>query len=236
MQLPMPSRCHDLVVEHQRGLTILGYPAFTPNLLIHGLDPPQFQILIANGKTVDANEIVAGAGMYPLDLNDNIKDYKWFVSMDHGGQYETDDQGWSYGWRFGSHHWKSKNGFVRKRFWTRMPAKPEQLYIEDTVDNDQFPQDSSASECGEVSATEMMSPEDALIKDLERPLVDRQRLEKIQEFLRPLSVEDMKKLCTSDSPFLNKVLKTLLFEMSKKKLLDVVLPELLIQKEKSRPL
>ncbi|AET39425.1 Spo73p Ecym_4367 [Eremothecium cymbalariae DBVPG len=55
------------------------------------------------------------------------EEFAWFVSMDHQGQYDIDDQGWCYSWSFRSKYWKGKNGFVRKRFWIRLPTRNDNL-------------------------------------------------------------------------------------------------------------
>lgn len=38
----------DIIVENQRGITLLGVPFFSPSFLLPGLDPPNYQLIISN--------------------------------------------------------------------------------------------------------------------------------------------------------------------------------------------
>ncbi|CCD25966.2 Spo73p NDAI_0G01910 [Naumovozyma dairenensis CBS 421] len=121
----------DIIIENERGLTFLGYPFYSPRLLIPRIDPPQFQIFIHSTgllQCVSDDIIQSFQYFYPLesqfDEENAIKnDEKWFVMMDFKDRYDMDDQGWCYSWSFNNSRWKSKNGIVRRRVWVKLPSK-----------------------------------------------------------------------------------------------------------------
>ncbi|SCV01626.1 LAMI_0G12662g1_1 [Lachancea mirantina] len=219
----------DILIEHQRGMMILGYPVFSPNLLIRGVDPPHFQLICEGGVFVEPEEIKAGAGMYPLDLNEAGKRFKWFVSMDHAGEYDTDDQGWCYGWRFRTSKWKPRNGFVRKRFWIRLPADTNVLSLDACGDVGGF---SGSDESQEKKTTMLSEPkavntiEDHLLTRLKNALIDRQRLELVFDFLEKYvrstasdpTADGRRELL--DAETLDKILVTFQYQDSKERFLQ----------------
>ncbi|SMN19956.1 similar to Saccharomyces cerevisiae YER046W SPO73 Meiosis-specific protein of unknown function, required for spore wall formation during sporulation [Maudiozyma saulgeensis] len=125
---------NDIVIENQRGITLIGYTLYSPHLLIPRIDPPQYQIIYFDGKEGDdreqakitftslSNKILHSfEQLYPMDfqLNETAsKQHKWYVLM---SVEDTDDDGWDYSWSFRSKRWKYKNGLVRRRVWVRLP-------------------------------------------------------------------------------------------------------------------
>ncbi|CCK72751.1 Spo73p KNAG_0L01310 [Huiozyma naganishii CBS 8797] len=129
----------DTIIENERGLTVLGYPIFSPKFLLPHLDPANFQLVLDHGHLVELNVLNTRNShsldeLYPLPWVDSqaaaaggvapgagadSAETGWFVQMSN--RDDTDDQGWCYSWSFGCHRWKSKNGFVRKRMWVRLP-------------------------------------------------------------------------------------------------------------------
>ncbi|CCC70242.1 hypothetical protein NCAS_0E01720 [Naumovozyma castellii] len=115
----------DLIIENERGATILGYPLFSPRLLIPHIDPPQFQMIIPETGTLQciSNDIISSFHqLYPFGYDEEQEQAqkKWFVMMDFKNRYDMDDQGWCYSWTFNNERWKSKNGIVRRRVWVRL--------------------------------------------------------------------------------------------------------------------
>ncbi|AAS51815.2 ADL105Cp [Eremothecium gossypii ATCC 10895] len=140
-----------IIVENQRGITLFGYPFFSNKLLIPKVDPPQFH------TEKEQQPISTTTSNYYGNTNNKLllplhfrytgtlgaegtgrlrgrpasggsdDEFAWFVSMDYRGQYDIDDQGWCYSWSFRSKYWKGKSGFVRKRFWVRLPTRSEHL-------------------------------------------------------------------------------------------------------------
>ncbi|SCU81494.1 LANO_0B03290g1_1 [Lachancea nothofagi CBS 11611] len=217
----------DILVEHQRGMTVLGYPVFSPNLLIRGVDPPQFQLIGPDGESVEKGEIKAGAGMWPLDLNSRSGDFKWFVSMDHANRYETDDQGWSYGWRFRSKRWKASNGFVRKRFWVRLrertreltPAEPELSDLECGT-NPHVDEGSTTAE-SEHSSIHSQSSFSLLLQELSKPSLDRQKADRVLLYISQLPSSNRQEFLEPNSSALRQILERFQFDESRRKLVDV---------------
>ncbi|CAI1951472.1 hypothetical protein SEUBUCD646_0E01300 [Saccharomyces eubayanus] len=127
----------DVLIENERGITLLGYPVFSPKILVPPFDPPQFQRLnTENGSLIplSKNTISNFTELYPIDLatervagNGNSQQTKWFVLMDFDERYDSDDQGWCYSWNFNNSRWKSKNGLVRRRVWVRISAASHSL-------------------------------------------------------------------------------------------------------------
>lgn len=118
---------NDIIIENQRGFSLLGYPLFSPDLLLPVFDPPNFQLLYLNNEkflnilpislSKNLNSMI---DMYALNYNEknnNSNDSKWYVLMDSN---DMDDQGWYYSWNFHSKKWKSKHGVVRRRFWIKL--------------------------------------------------------------------------------------------------------------------
>ncbi|AMD20644.1 HDL100Wp [Eremothecium sinecaudum] len=140
-----------VIVENQRGITLFGYPFFSSKLLIPKVDPPQFHtekdrqpistatsnyygntnnklLLPLNFKCSMGLTEEVGEGSAQVEcVGERDDEFAWFVSMDYHGNYDIDDQGWCYSWSFRSKYWKGKNGFVRKRFWVRLPTRNGQL-------------------------------------------------------------------------------------------------------------
>ncbi|CAD6621657.1 HN1_G0001190.mRNA.1.CDS.1 [Saccharomyces cerevisiae] len=122
----------DVLIENERGVTLLGYPLFSPKILLPHVDPPQFQRLnTENGSLIalSKNTISNFIELYPIDLStertagsSSSQMTKWFVLMDYKEKYDIDDQGWCYSWNFNNSRWKSKNGLVRRRVWVRLPT------------------------------------------------------------------------------------------------------------------
>lgn len=139
-----------IIVENQRGIALFGYPFFSNKLLIPKVDPLQFhtekdQQPIStvtssycgntNNKLLlplnflcsrSVTEEKGGTALFGC-IGERDDEFAWFVLMDYQGKYDIDDQGWCYSWSFRSKCWKGKNGFVRKRFWVRLPTQNEEL-------------------------------------------------------------------------------------------------------------
>lgn len=124
---------NDIVIENQRGLTVLGYTLYSPHLLFPGIDPPQYQIVYCEPGDEEADNIILNSlsnkilssfeQLYPIDFNpakETIENTKWYILM---SIEDTDDQGWNYSWSFRSKRWKYKNGLVRRRVWVKLPAE-----------------------------------------------------------------------------------------------------------------
>ena len=176
-------------------------------------------------------EVKAGAGMYPYDLKSPLKGYKWFVSMDHANRYDTDDQGWCYSWRFRSVRWKAHGGFVRKRYWVRLlvnsremtPAEREERdsNVEEATSATEESQHDAGSDSGEESEFE------ALLEELRKPILDRQKADLVLQYMSHSPAEEQARILAPASEFLDKVLSEFQFEESKRKLCEVQLPKLL---------
>lgn len=124
----------DIVIENQRGITLIGYTLYSPHLLIPRIDPPQYQILYFKVKEGDPNDDAKATftslsnkilhsfeQLYPMDFQENevtSRQHRWYVLM---SVENTDDDGWDYSWSFRSKRWKYKNGLVRRRVWVRLP-------------------------------------------------------------------------------------------------------------------
>lgn len=120
---------YDLLVEHERGCTVFGYPLFSKTMLAPFIDPPEFTNqygLPVNvtqlGRNTSTGAPMHNLALYPLEqARWKWKWDRWHVLMIGP---DTDDQGWVYsGLRFGSKHWTGKYRFgnsVRKRFWIRV--------------------------------------------------------------------------------------------------------------------
>ncbi|KAG0666963.1 hypothetical protein C6P45_000172 [Maudiozyma exigua] len=124
----------DIVVENQRGFTIVDYTLYSPHLLIPKIDPPQYQIVYYerdNSGLKDMTKIKfttlskkilhSFEQFYPMDFQpDHVtpEDYKWYILV---SIKDTDDDGWNYSWFFRHKRWKYKNGFVRRRIWVKLP-------------------------------------------------------------------------------------------------------------------
>ncbi|KAH3902790.1 Spo73p SCDLUD_000381 [Saccharomycodes ludwigii] len=135
----------DIIIENQRGITLLGYPIYSARLLIKHLDPPKYQTF------PDLVHVSGGPKLYPLERQrqqPQTTEYKWFVSIDfYSSKYfksvskrneedisynnnnnvlttpdDIDEQGWYYAWNFRSENWNGKYGIVRRRFWIRLPV------------------------------------------------------------------------------------------------------------------
>lgn len=233
----MDTKVEDIVVENQRGFTILGYPIFSSKLLIPRVDPPQFEIWSQENKHT---EIGLGTEFYPLDLETDTKKYKWFVAMEHRGQYDIDDQGWSYSWHFGSKRWKGKNGFVRKRVWVRLPvinnpstdckAHSQQeislrLHEQTKSIVDLLRETSkSSTETAYTAAKEDGTETPMLVQKLQPLQLDRQRLEVIREYIRSTDSELVQSQFAQDSPFLNQLLRTFQFDETRREFVNIWLP------------
>lgn len=106
----------DYQIESQRGWVLLGYPFFTPKLLL-AMDPHEF-------SARDGSPL--GTTLYNVNLPDDTWEWvwpKWYVDMAN----DVDDQGWLYSWRFRSKDWKGYprpgRSFVRQRQWRRLRRK-----------------------------------------------------------------------------------------------------------------
>ncbi|CCF60679.1 hypothetical protein KAFR_0L00720 [Kazachstania africana CBS 2517] len=119
----------NLIIENQRGLILLGYPFFSPSLLLPILDPPEFQLVFLKdnlsniAKITCLNKISNKTSncldqLFPLDSECVKEKQKWYVLM---ACDDIDDQGWCYSWTFNNRRWKSKNGIVRRRIWIKLP-------------------------------------------------------------------------------------------------------------------
>jgi hypothetical protein len=107
---------YDLLLENERGMSILGYPLFSPNLF--PWDPAQF--------TTPQGIQVNGLKLYPLPTNQwHWLWDKWYVVM----AGDTDDQGWMYSWRFRGRWWRGRMlfGSVRRRTWIRLRGKSKSI-------------------------------------------------------------------------------------------------------------
>lgn len=111
-----PEEVAEYIVESQRGWVLLGYPFFTPKLLL-ALDPHEFSARDGSGL---------GHSLHNVNVPDDTWEWawpKWFVDMAN----DVDDQGWLYSWRFRSKDWKGypRHGrsFVRQRQWKRLRRK-----------------------------------------------------------------------------------------------------------------
>ncbi|CEP63480.1 Spo73p LALA0_S08e03444g [Lachancea lanzarotensis] len=233
---PMLFSTPDIITEHQRGLTVLGYPFFSPNLLLRGVDPPQFQLVGRDGQTAEKGEIKPGGGQWPLDLNSQIRGFKWFVSMNHANRYETDDQGWTYSWRFHSNHWKASRGFVRKRFWVRLrekspdltPAEVESAGEGEVDATNESQNNSEDTEQPEVDITENQEgqlsahcdPFQDLLEQLSKPSIDRQKADLVMTYVSKLSGPEKKKLLEPGSAGMEQILERFQFEKGQRLFLD----------------
>ncbi|CUS23238.1 LAQU0S09e00232g1_1 [Lachancea quebecensis] len=235
----------DIIVEHQRGAMVLGYPVFSPNLLIRGVDPPQFQLVGEDGHTVEEGEIKAGGGMYPFDLRSPLKGFKWYVSMDHGNRYDTDDQGWCYSWRFRGRRWKAHGGFVRKRFWVRLPVKGREMTPAEPEICDSSTRGASdvrldgpvsgsidetaGSLAGPVVAVRSRCEEqrEKLLEELHKPSLDRQKADLALHYIAKLPEEERRQAMRPDSELMEQVLCAFQFKESRLKFLQVQVPALL---------
>lgn len=100
---------YDVLIESERGLTLFGFPLFSPQLF--PWDPPQFSA--ANGVQVN------GPRLFPLPTQQWSWAWdRWHIMMIG----DTDDQGWQYAWRFESRWWRARMvfGCVRRRLWIRL--------------------------------------------------------------------------------------------------------------------
>ncbi|SCU77842.1 LAME_0A02410g1_1 [Lachancea meyersii CBS 8951] len=225
----------DIIVEYQRGVTVLGYPVFSPNLLLRGIDPPQFQLAGPDGQTAQKGEIKPGGGLWPLDLDSQSRDYKWFVSMDHANRFQTDDQGWSYSWRFRSNHWRASKGFVRKRFWVRLRERSPELTaaepdssseggveVMDHSNNNADKEPQATND--EQSSSSAQDPFANLLIQLSKPSLDRQKADAVLTYISELSAGEKRQLMEPDSPDLKQILEQFQFEKSRQMLMDKLLP------------
>ena len=68
----------DVLIENERGITLLGYPLFSPKILLTPFDPPQFQRLnTENGLLIplSKNTISNFIELYPIDLSTDPVSY-----------------------------------------------------------------------------------------------------------------------------------------------------------------
>lgn len=233
---PMLFNTPDIITEHQRGMTVLGYPFFSPNLLLRGIDPPQFQLVGADGQTAEKGEIKPGGGQWPLNLHAHARGFKWFVSMNHANRYETDDQGWTYSWRFHSNHWKASRGFVRKRFWVRLHEKSPDLTPAEVESSDEV--ESDATNPIENHSQNIEQPEadfdddqrknsqesydlfQELLGQLSQPSLDRQKGELIMAYVSKLTEPEKKELLKPDSAKMSQILCRFQFEKGQQLFLE----------------
>lgn len=125
----------EVVIENQRGITILGFAWYSPHLLVPKMDPPQYQIVYFEEGIDDSGAYNVNISLtklsnrilrsfehfYPLDFvppGVHVPETRWHILM---SIEDTDDDGWNYSWAFGSKHWKYRNGFVRRRVWVKLP-------------------------------------------------------------------------------------------------------------------
>lgn len=160
----------DVIVENQRGCTLLGYPLFSPKLLLRRLDPGNFQIVNREKRTlinIRGNRRSI-RDIFPLEGGDQCG--KWFVDMRIG---DVDDQGWAYSWNFSHGRWRDGKGFVRRRIWVRhsletaypMPDEPVRSHELHSIESEQDGNDEYAS----------------LLAVLQRQLLDRHKFEILEQ-------------------------------------------------------
>lgn len=169
----------DVIVENQRGFMLLGYPLFSPKLLLRRLDPSNFQIMNREKGTLfnvrDNRRSIRD--IFPLDCEDQCG--KWFVDMRIG---DVDDQGWAYSWNFSHGRWRDGKGFVRRRIWVRHNL--EQTYsmdVKQTKNHQLHPIENEQEQ------------HLALLALLQKQLLDRHRFEILDECDK--SVFQDEKLC-----------------------------------------
>ncbi|GCE98022.1 hypothetical protein ZYGM_004581 [Zygosaccharomyces mellis] len=157
----------DVIIENQRGFMLLGYPLFSPKLLLRRLDPSNFQIMNREKGTLfnvrDNRRSIRD--IFPLDCEDQCG--KWFVDMRIG---DVDDQGWAYSWNFSHGRWRDGKGFVRRRIWVRHNL--EQVYSMDVKQTKNYQLHSMEKE------QDQHLP---LLALLQKQLLDRHRFEILDE-------------------------------------------------------
>ncbi|KAG7748834.1 hypothetical protein KL911_002210 [Ogataea haglerorum] len=103
---------YEVIIENQRGATVLGMPLYSRESLLYPLDPPKFQTLKGHAIT--------SLSLYPLPSRSWRWSWNnWFILMIQ----DVDQEGWVYSKvRFGSSKWKGIGrfgNFVRRRVWVR---------------------------------------------------------------------------------------------------------------------
>ncbi|KAG7893760.1 hypothetical protein KL908_002814 [Ogataea polymorpha] len=103
---------YEVIIENQRGATLLGIPMYSRESLLYPLDPPKFQTLRGHAIT--------SLNLYPLPSRSWRWSWNnWFILMIQ----DVDQEGWVYSKvRFGSRKWKGVGrfgNFVRRRVWVR---------------------------------------------------------------------------------------------------------------------
>ncbi|KAG7810573.1 hypothetical protein KL921_003068 [Ogataea angusta] len=103
---------YEVIIENQRGATLLGIPMYSRESLLYPLDPPKFQTLRGHAIT--------SLNLYPLPSRSWRWSWNnWYILMIQ----DVDQEGWVYSKvRFGSSKWKGIGrfgNFVRRRVWVR---------------------------------------------------------------------------------------------------------------------
>lgn len=118
---------YEVIIENQRGATILGIKLYSGQSVLYPLDPPKYQTLTGKNLT--------NLSMYPEPANNWKWCWKkWHVMMIN----DVDDEGWIYSKvRFGSYKWSGVGrfgDFVRRRIWLRMVERvhTEKDYLSET--------------------------------------------------------------------------------------------------------
>lgn len=160
----------DVIIENQRGFTLLGYPFFSPKLLFPRLDPNNFQIMNREkGTLIDIRSNRRSIrDVFPLEGYDRCG--RWFVDMRVGN---VDDQGWVYSWNFSHGRWRDGKGLVRRRIWVRHSLDPACPTNDEAIE--QFPLHSTEN------AREQSDEDLPLVTVLQRQLLDRHKFEILEK-------------------------------------------------------
>ncbi|CCE62287.1 hypothetical protein TPHA_0C01310 [Tetrapisispora phaffii CBS 4417] len=125
----------EVIIENERGFTMLGHTVYSSKMLVPKLDPPRFQLYNKFTKKIISilvnrtNLSKTIENIFPIKLVENLDSntknggaypFEWYVLVDNDGKLDNDDQGWFYSWNFRNEHWKNKNGIVRRRIWIRL--------------------------------------------------------------------------------------------------------------------
>lgn len=172
----------NVIVENQRGITLLGYPFFSPKILLPRFDPSNFQMM--NSEKGTLNDIRGShrsvKDVFPLDAGEEVG--RWFVDMRYG---DVDDQGWVYSWNFNHGRWRGRKGLVRRRIWVRHTMDPRSSINDRGIERGYHrPVRGQREEEEEEEGEEEKGEDDevsALIALLQKQLLDRHKFEILQK-------------------------------------------------------
>ncbi|KAH3662383.1 hypothetical protein OGAPHI_005635 [Ogataea philodendri] len=239
------SHKYEVIIENQRGATMLGIPMYSKESLLYPLDPPKFQTLKGHAIT--------SLNLYPLPS----KSWKW--SWNHWYILmikDVDQEGWVYSHiRFGSRKWKGIGrfgNFVRRRVWVRkremvpdleqyslhLPTsltldgkhieeefEEQQEIIEEQPEKLQIPVIVESNDPSESSSTFLEYDLLSLFSKLNELKIDRLKIEEILRFLFNSTPETLSALIANyngsdETSWLLKMMSQLQFNQSKKTFLQ----------------